>query len=853
MASNPALYLHDSHKDFDIIIYNPNSQHLVPNLKHTFKAPTVLPLTYYILAQNDLSTAVWSEKTDGMRFIIVFINKQSKEETILDAELLDNIYHIFDITYHNDKELLTTPFAERFLLAREFFNTNNLSSIKLSGKSLLCKSIFSLTPNSIHASNYPQHPFVQTPEELTHFINTYEESPETHTLIDGAIICFGLKSYKYKRSVLNTNDFLLKQYAPTRYALYAYVDRNYGTTYRKHRPLNEELKSIRANTYDKAALSKSQAPVSVIEQNALTKLRLDSKLRREREREALEESMRSQSGYAQWLGVNRDKRQRKKDTTLNFGGDYNDSVYEPRFEQLACSISQEMNDNDDTLSMDVDNECMNEVSNSSAGTDIDNIVNMMSEDDITRSVGVENKIIDGLKEFAGGKRSNNKRSDDRRDNGSKIQSNNKPSKEHRDNQSKNQSNNRRRDKHQDNRPRQQSSNADTKHPCIETNYEPMVDSHLLFVSPFFNNSFYLDFSDTLSYAEKQKYFKPELREMTKILKEMKANPASFNDVIIECSWTGSHWVPLRQRRDKFYANHYTVCTSNMSLSFEPISFNKQLYFTGKNELNNNLLSQDINPFSKEDADSFHTAGTRLRAKMLETVKAFISNENITIKSAIDLAGGRGGDLNSLLNLGAYNIFATDIDKVALCTYTNKVFDSRFVKQPFYFNAFYCNLNEDESVNEFCEEVKRRHEYKEDINCMIYNYAIHYSVQHLDNIKYIVDTFLRTPKSVFIYTYFDADEFERMSPGNKYKPRVLRTEEKNDVEVDIIQVPLPTISATGFGEEPAVRAHLLEHVVNNNVFETYEFDNIVEYIDKDGIDDDILEYFKAYRLRIVVRV
>jgi hypothetical protein len=93
----------------------------------------------------------------------------------------------------------------------------------------------------------------------------------------------------------------------------------------------------------------------------------------------------------------------------------------------------------------------------------------------------------------------------------------------------------------------------------------------------------------------------------------------------------------------------------------------------------------------------------------------------------------------------------------------------------------------------------------------------------------------------------------MSEDNKYKPHVLRTNTENDVEVDIIKVPLPTISATGFGEEPAVRSHLLEHVVDNNVFETYEFDDIIEYIDKTDVNDDILEYFKAYRLRIVVRV
>jgi hypothetical protein len=362
-------------------------------------------------------------------------------------------------------------------------------------------------------------------------------------------------------------------------------------------------------------------------------------------------------------------------------------------------------------------------------------------------------------------------------------------------------------------------------------FEPLVEQHLIFTTPFFNNSYYLDFSQQLTYAEKQKYFTPEVREINKLIKAMQSDPDSFNNIIIECSWSGTRWVPMRQRRDKFFANHYSVCLSNMCLSFEPISFDKEVYFTGKHQLNTNLTDeQNKNPFTKADADSFHVAGTRLRAKMLETVKAFIAENNIKIKSAIDLAGGRGGDLNSLLNLGAYNIFATDVDKVALCTYHNKAFDFKFTRAPFYFNAFYCDLNNDESVNDLCESIKSRREYREDINCMIYNYAIHYTVHHLENIKYIVETFLTEPQSVFVYTYFDTDAFEKMSDDNRYKPRKINT----DGEDERIRVPLPTISATGFGEEPAVRSHMLEHVVDNNKYETYEFDNIIDYLDEEGL-------------------
>ena len=699
-------------QEYTVTIYNPNSMHLVPNLKHQFRAPTVLPLTYQTLAQYDIKNATWSEKTDGTRYCLVFHHNETSKETILDTELLNNVYHIFDIIYHEDECLITVPFQERFLKVQPFYNQLELSKKKLLNNSIIVKQLYSISDNSKWIKEYPLSQYVQKPTDLTDFINSYNISPITKNPIDGVVIQCESKMFKYKRTVLNTNDFLIKLLSPNKYALYAYVADNFSNQFRRHYPLNEELRAI-------------------------------------------------------------DTRNKNKHFKYNMD--------KAKHEQLkAQAFLEEMMDRGEFVDVE-------EVLNS---------ITPKSRTNLTTTTSLTTLFNDARKEFN----------------------------------------------------RDVKYNKDPQPPSTIKCFEPLIQQHLIFVSPFHKDSYFMDVSKQLTTIEKQQYFPEEVKEINKLIKEMQNDNNSFDNKVIEVSWTGLRWVPMRKRWDKYYANHYSVCLSNTMIAFSPLYFEQELYFARKMDIEEQI-SKNISQFTLEDVEEFRITGNKLRDKIIETITTFLDTNNIKVSSAIDLAGGRGGDLKTLLRLNVKNIFATDLDKPALCTYAYKAFGTAYAKQSLFFNAFYCNLNEDESVNDLITNIQSRKEFNDDVDIIIYNYAVHYSVEHLNNIRHIVKTFLTKPNSVFIYSYFDVETFRALPMKNKYRPRF---KGKNESGHDIIDVPILTISRGEYSEEPSVASYELERIVDNNLFDTYEFDNIVDYIDKTNVSNDLIEYFKAIRLRIVLR-
>ena len=182
-------------------------------------------LNNFILRTVPLRHFVWTEKTDGLRTELNIkgknttniktsesINipfKHSIKETILNTEYLNNKYYIFDSPKVDGTDISSKHFLERYEIIKSFISSNDSNDIL----------------------QLKQYSPITNPEELTDFIQN-TTSPTTGNNIDGVILqrtdtsYWIQSSYKYKRPVMNTVDFMLK-YVPESNSFYLYLYGSY--------------------------------------------------------------------------------------------------------------------------------------------------------------------------------------------------------------------------------------------------------------------------------------------------------------------------------------------------------------------------------------------------------------------------------------------------------------------------------------------------------------------------------------------------------------------------------------------------------------------------------------------------
>jgi hypothetical protein len=146
-------------------------------------------------------------------------------------------------------------------------------------------------------------------------------------------------------------------------------------------------------------------------------------------------------------------------------------------------------------------------------------------------------------------------------------------------------------------------------------------------------------------------------------------------------------------------------------------------------------------------------------------------------TTIDLAGGRGGDLSTLLRLGTTNLIAVDVDKPALSWYAARVYET---ESRFYFNALHCDISSDLSTDSCLESLRALPEYNTHTGAdIIYcNFAIHYLLPFKQNVNLFLQECCKKNGSIFVFTYYDSDACKKLSDSNPYKPRY---EMKNNIE------------------------------------------------------------------------
>ena len=190
--------------------------------------PQVGVLTNRVLQLAPLSSFVWLEKTDGLHNNLIIyentlysiikkepvlvqkLNINSSGQTVLDTELYEGKYYIFDASMIEGEDISSLTFPERMDKASKFVNKYKLD-------------LFVIKPFSK----------IKSMSEIIEFINTKEISPYSGNKIDGVVLQridlpYFYKTwtcYKLKRKVMNTVDFKLF-YEDTERVFYLYL---YGT------------------------------------------------------------------------------------------------------------------------------------------------------------------------------------------------------------------------------------------------------------------------------------------------------------------------------------------------------------------------------------------------------------------------------------------------------------------------------------------------------------------------------------------------------------------------------------------------------------------------------------------------
>lgn len=247
------------------------------------------------------------------------------------------------------------------------------------------------------------------------------------------------------------------------------------------------------------------------------------------------------------------------------------------------------------------------------------------------------------------------------------------------------------------------------------------------------------------------------------------------------------WHPIRHRDDKKIPNGYIVGLNNVSLVFSPVTDDDN-YFQAitfdQVKKNFNLKSIDA---AKELVSEFHDISNEIRSIIFKHVNIKIDQSINQAFTCLDLAGGRGGDLEHIFNLGFRNIFAEDIDKEALTLYSIKARSKRVL-----LNCFGSGIEKDNSA--LIQDIIHRHEYKP-FKFVVLNYAVHYLIPNIESLYSFLKSVCDRDVKILM-TYYDGEKIKEYSKKSKEVFKI-------KVKGSTAEMPLPTISKTGYRSEPLV--------------------------------------------------
>lgn len=365
-------------------------------------------------------------------------------------------------------------------------------------------------------------------------------------------------------------------------------------------------------------------------------------------------------------------------------------------------------------------------------------------------------------------------------------------------------------------------------------------TEILFLTPFVENTHQYnaeldDEIEMLMYDDSKR---------TKVLKKVHPKDVDLNGKIIEMYFDVDKkiWKIHRFRNDKVFPNGYKIGFSNMSLFFDPLRL--ESYYSPK-----------LVTFKEELVNDFHDCSHVVREviykKMGEQMEAK-RYERFPQINYLDIAAGRGGDLEYIFKLMkpmkedvVLNLFGTDISPTGLVKYALKTLKLSIMNQKTVNLNVIAEANGDKAQNDkLYNEIISRHEF-EKFNIINMSFAIHYISNYL---KEFVDFCKKTMASdcIFMLTFYDSEAVIDAIP--KFK-------EFKDIKIDIKKneayMPLPTISSSGYREEPCMSKKHIEFLKNE--FST--FCSVIEFNPffghKSKIPDNEL-YFNCVKTLIFIR-
>ena len=367
---------------------------------------------------------------------------------------------------------------------------------------------------------------------------------------------------------------------------------------------------------------------------------------------------------------------------------------------------------------------------------------------------------------------------------------------------------------------------------LQKKYSLGEDSKLsLFVTPYYQDSHIFKVTDLSEEAAKQ-YPSNIASDIKEVIAKMKDSPGDFDEKIVELSFDGKNYYPLRVRADKEHPNSYRTCISNIGLVFAPL-MSETSYFEQKDTTSD--------AFNAETIEKFHEGSKLLRTEIYSHVP--VADETVKRGSVLDISCGRGADTRMLISKRYTNYFGIDLDRIALTQLMTRVYASNSYKF-LWANLFQYDLSE--KLDPLREQIIHRANYsqKHCFHLAFMNFAIHYIIDNITELSAFVKSLLMKD-GLFIFTFFDGDRIlkdnglqkdgaAKDTGFKKYGEFTVKPFRKNDRWWG--EFPLPTISSTGFREEPLVLRENLKCLGDN-------FEEHTNLIDHPYFDLVVLRVYK----------
>lgn len=274
--------------------------------------------------------------------------------------------------------------------------------------------------------------------------------------------------------------------------------------------------------------------------------------------------------------------------------------------------------------------------------------------------------------------------------------------------------------------------------ALQFNY-PNIENCSLFVAPYYANAHKFTVK---SLPEKNSYPPEIAKEITELTRQILSNPSTFDGKIVELSWDGSSYYPIRVRTDKDYPNGYRTAISNIGLVYAPITIENKYFENDRS-----------NPFSEETIGRFHENSHQVRKTIMNHLPEL--PKEVKRGSCLDLSCGRGGDLKALMDKGYRNLFCVDLDRIALTQLVNSLYTSDYYRHT-WVNVFDYDLSGE--MDTLYNRITERKDYSPGhcFQAVFMNFAIHYVVMNVAEIGKFVKRIIK-PGGFFAFTFFDGDK------------------------------------------------------------------------------------------------